>query len=247
LGSQEGEVFLKECKEKLSESGAVVLNSFINMPAVEKVISNLEPSFDNIYYCSNEHNAYLIKDDLNYSSDHPRNQKVFSDKGLLAYDQISENSLLRELYNSPILQNFIARLMDSDKIYPYADPLSPINVNISSDGRQLGWHYDNTPFVTTLMLRPAEKGGDYEYVPWLRSKNEQNYDELGKVLNNESNRVEVLHQDTGAFVLFKGQYTVHRVTPSYGEARLIAILSYGSEPGKTLTKETQRIFYGRTV
>jgi len=246
LDSEEGQVFLESCREKLIEDGAVVLNGFLKPWAVDKVIADVEAKLEDTFYCSNEHNAYLIDDDPAYPEDHPRNRKVYSDKGILASDQISKDNLLRQVYDWEEVRRFIALLMGSEMVYPFADPLASVNVNINDEGRQLGWHYDNAKFVTTMMLRPAEVGGVYEYVPWTRSEENQNFEELGKILDGESDRVKELKQGVGAFVLFKGKYTVHRVTPVEGDPRLVAILSYAPEPGKMLTEETRRLFYGRT-
>lgn len=246
LETDEGQAFLASCKTKLVKDGAVVLDGFMKQHAVEEVISNVEPSMKDAFYCSNEHNVYLIDDDASFSHEHPRNRKVFSDKGIVAYDQIPAENLLHQLYGWKVLRDFIAQLMGSNDIYPYEDPLGSVNININNDGRQLGWHYDNSKFVTTLMLQPASEGGIYEYVPWLRSEEDQNFDGLEKVLEGTSDDVQVLKQDAGAFVLFMGKYTAHRVTPSHGDPRLVAVLSYGPEPGKTLTEETRQLFYGRT-
>jgi len=246
LDTQEGQSFLADCKEKLVKDGAVVLDGFMRPDAVQQVISNVEPSMKDAFYCSNEHNVYLINDDPDFDNEHPRNRKVYSDKGIVAYDQIPAENLLHQVYGWQALKDFIAQLMGSPEIFPYTDPLGSVNININNDGRQLGWHYDNSKFVTTLMLQPASDGGVYEYVPWLRSEEDQNFDGLDKVLKGKSDEVQILKQEAGSFVLFMGKYTAHRVTPSHGDPRLVAVLSYGPEPGKTLTKETRQLFYGRT-
>lgn len=246
LDTPQGQAFLADCKKKLSKDGAVVLEGFMKPDAVKSVIDNVTPNIKDAFYCSNAHNAYLIKDDPQFDADHPRNRKVYSDKGIVAYDEIPQDNLLHQVYGWQELKTFIAKLMDSAEIFPYEDPLGSVNININKDGRQLGWHYDNSKFVTTLMLQPAGEGGVYEYVPWLRSEQDQNYEGLDQVLAGTSDKVEILEQGAGAFVLFMGKYTAHRVTPSHGDPRLVAVLSYGPEPGKTLTEETRKIFYGRT-
>ena len=52
----------------------------------------------------------------------------------------------------------------------------------------------------------------------------------------------------GALVVFRGRTALHRVTPvEGGRPRLLAVLSYDPEPGKTLSEHTRRIFYGRVA
>ena len=56
-----------------------------------------------------------------------------------------------------------------------------------------------------------------------------------------------LDMGVGALVLFRGRYTLHRVTPVEGHSpRLTAVLSYDTAPGVMLTEHNRRLFYGRT-
>ncbi len=150
------------------------------------------------------------------------------------------------LYEWEPFKKFISQVTGVENIYPYIDSLSPININVNEEGQGLNWHYDNCDFSITLMLQPAKKGGTFEYVPWLRSKDNENYDELDKTLKGENKKVQVLNQSAGTLAFFRGRYSVHRVTPTIGkEPRLITVLAYSTEPNKTITKHTRNIFYGR--
>lgn len=96
------------------------------------------------------------------------------------------------------------------------------------------------------MIRPAEAGGIYEYVTGLRGPDDEDFEALGRVLDGAREGLRVLDMEAGALVLFRGRYALHRVTPvASGPPRLLAVLSYDPEPGRTLTGQTRRIFYGR--
>lgn len=245
LSSSQGERLLEECDENLKKYGAVVLEGFLNKDAVDEIVEGLIGEIKNSYFCKTQHNVYLVEDDESLPEDHPRNRKFTSTKGLLAYDQIPNESLLLELYEWPPLREFIARLMNVDALYPYEDPLSPVNINVNMDSQELNWHYDNSDFSITLMLQPAKEGGVYEYVPFIRTEENQNYDKLENIISGKEKGVNKLSQGAGALVIFKGKYTIHRVTPTLGDPRLVAVMSFSPEPGKTITTRTRQIFYGR--
>ena len=240
---------LRAGRARLAEDGALALPGFVTAAAVAALVREAEALLPQAYYCAQDHNPYLIADDPDLAPDHPRNRAQRSDKGCLADDLIPEDAGLRALYHWPALRAFIAALLGVPALHPYADPLGSLNINVFAAGQQLGWHFDNADFVTTLMIRAAEAGGTYEYVPGLRGPEDDAYEALGRVLDGAGGAGEaprVLDMEAGALVLFRGRTALHRVTPvEAGPPRLLAALSYDPEPGKTLTEHTRKIFYGR--
>ncbi len=235
-------------REAMDRHGAYVLEGFLRPVAVETMLRELRPLFARSYYCRQDHNPYLAPQDPAFDAQPPRNRPQRSDKGCLADDQIPADALLRRLYDSADLRRFIAAVIGVPRLYPYADPLGSLNVNVFDPGQQLGWHFDNADFAVTLMLQSAESGGVYEYVPGIRSQDSENYGEVAKVLGGGRDGVRQLAMGPGALVLFRGRTALHRVTPVEGDRpRIIAVLSYDPEAGKRLTAHTQRLFYGRAA
>ncbi len=235
-------------RKRLGEDGALVLPGFVSPGAAAVLVREAEALLPEAYYCARDHNPYLVADDPCLPAAHPRNRAQVSDKGCIADDRIAADSALRALYDWPPLRAFIAAVLGVDTLYPYADPLGSLNINVFAPGQQLGWHFDNADFATTLMLRPAAAGGLYEYAPGLRTAEDANYDAVARVLDGAREAVRALDMDPGALVLFRGHYALHRVTPVEGtRPRLLAVLSYDPEPGKMLTEHTRRIFYGRVA
>ncbi len=233
---------------RLGEDGALALPGFATPDAAAAMAREAEALLPGAYYCTQDHNPYLVADDPDLPAAHPRNRAQVSDKGCIADDRIAADSALRALYDWPPLRAFIAAVLGVDTLYPYADPLGSLNINVFAPGQQLGWHFDNADFVTTLMLRPAEAGGRYEYAPSLRRPEDETYDAVARVLDGAREGVRALDMEAGALVVFRGRYALHRVTPVEGEApRLLAVLSYDPEPGKMLTEHTRKIFYGRVA
>ena len=244
---------IRDGQARLGGDGALALPGFVTATAVAAMEAEAEALLPRAYYCAQDHNPYLIADDPELPPDHPRNRAQVSDKGCLADDLIPRGSALRALYDWPALRAFIAALLGLPALYPYADPLGSLNINVFAAGQQLGWHFDNADFVTTLMIRPAEAGGIYEYLPGLRGPGEDDFEALGRALDGAGldgagERPRVLDMAAGALVLFRGRTALHRVTPVEGtRPRLLAALSYDPEPGRTLTEHTRKIFYGRVA
>ena len=68
------------------------------------------------------------------------------------------------------------------------------------------------------------------------------------VIDGAREGVRALDMAAGALVVFRGRTALHRVTPVEGAPpRLLAVLSYDREPGKTLAEHTRQIFYGRVA
>ncbi len=233
---------------RLGGDGALALPGFVTRAAAAAMAREAEALLPVAYYCAQDHNPYLIADDPALPAAHPRNRAQVSDKGCIADDRIAADSALRALYDWPPLRAFIAAVLGVETLYPYADPLGSLNINVFAPGQQLGWHFDNAEFVTTLMIRPAEAGGLYEYAPGLRRPEDETYDAVARVLDGARDGVRALDMEAGALVVFRGRYALHRVTPVEGaHPRLLAVLSYDPEPGKMLTEHTRALFYGRVA
>ncbi len=241
-------VLLRAGRARLAKEGALTLPGFVTSGAVAALVREAEALLPQAYYCTRDHNPYLIADDPALPPAHPRNRAQVSDKGCIADDRIAADSALCALYDWPPLRAFIAAVLGVETLYPYADPLGSLNINVFAPGQQLGWHFDNADFVTTLMLRPAEAGGLYEYAPGLRKPEDETYDAVARVLDGARQGVRVLDMEAGALAVFRGRYALHRVTPVEGETpRLLAVLSYDPKPGKMLTEHTRALFYGRVA
>lgn len=248
LAGQEARALLTKGREALAARGSLVLPEFLKPEAVEAILAEHAPRFDEAYYCRKDHNVYLAPQDSALPDDHPGNRLQVSDLGCLAWDQIGDDSLLGRLYDWPDLWAFLAALLGYPRLYPYDDPLGSVNLNLFQPGQQLGWHYDNADFAVTLMLQPAADGGVYEYLPGFRDRPDKDGVALGAVLEGVRDNILELTQGAGALVVFRGRRSLHRVTPvAAGRPRIVVVFSYDTEPGRRLTAHTQELFYGRSA
>ena len=98
-----------------------------------------------------------------------------------------------------------------------------------------------------MLLQAPDGGGNFEYVSNLRNaeKDEMNFAGVEAVLNGET---EINRLDTrpGTLILFRGQNSIHRVTPTEGSnERILVVLAYNSKPGISLSESARMTFFGR--
>lgn len=237
---------IDRCRRDLRARGAYVLEGFLHQGAVGTIIDELGGVLENAFYKPKTHNPYLAPADESFPPSHPRNREQLTNSATLAYDFIGNEGLLERIYRWPPLRAFIAKTLGYDELYPYEDELAAVNALVYPPGTQTGWHFDNAHFVVTLMLRQGQGGGVYEYAPFIRAPDEDNFPAIEAVLDGDAGPVHTLEQRAGDLVVFQGRYTLHRVTEVQGSSdRLIAVLSYDVRPGTTLTPHTRTTFYGR--
>ncbi len=236
---------LDRCRGGLEATGACVLDDFVMSERLPEIVAEIKPHIGEAFFATKHHNAYLNPDDPDLPDDHPRNRTQTTDSATLGYSFIPKDSLLNGIYSWDRFVAFVADVLGHDRLYPYADPLAPVNVLVYEKGCQTGWHFDNAAFTVTLLLQESE-GGTFEYAPFVRSNEDEAYDTVAEVLEERSDRVQELRQRPGSLVIFTGSRTLHRVTPvTAPRARLVSVFSYSREVGTELDPHTRMTFYGR--
>ncbi len=234
------------CKAVLDQTGALVLDGFFRAESIEQIVAESLARETDVFYAGSTHNVYLTAPDPTLADDHPFNRQVASSKGLIADDQIPTDSPLREVYDSAEFRSFLCGVLGIDEIHAYDDSLSSINVHFADQGRELGWHFDNSAFAVTMLLQKPEGGGVFEYVPGVRDADEMGFDKVAATLDGTTD-TSLLEFDPGALVLFRGRDALHRVTPTEGDTtRLLTVFAYNDQPGVKLSDSALKTFFGRT-
>lgn len=240
--------YVSACREALAASGALVLPDFFTAEAIAEIVAQSAPHEADAYYANSTHNVYLTPPDPDRSPDHPFNRQIVSTKGLIADDQIPQDSPLREVYNDPTFRAFLCGVLGIDAVYAYADGLSSINVHFAAEGMELGWHFDNSSFAVTMLLQAPEGGGSFDYVPGVRdaARGDRAHERVGRILDGEEPH-HTLSFSPGDLVLFRGRDALHRVTPTVGAVtRLLVVFAFNDAPGVALSDSALMTFYGRT-
>lgn len=239
--------FQKECKHTLDKDGALILKGFMLDDALEQVRKEGLEHQHKAYYCKQDHNVYLIDPDPDYEEHHPRNRSIKSSKGCITDDQIPDGSPLHILYDAPVFRDFLCEVLDEEGLHDYADSLSSINLHYAAEGQELGWHFDNSSFATTLLIQKPTGGGVFEYVENVRDadKRQMNFEDVGKILDGKT-AVKTMNMPEGTLALFRGRNAIHRVTPTTGDrTRMLVVLAYNSKPNVAISKSASMTFYGR--
>ena len=239
--------FARSCRERLDRDGVLVLPDFLTADALEEIHAEAVAGRKDAYFCAQNHSVYLTPPDPAYPEDHPANRQVVSSKGCICDDQVGAESPLRQFYDAPAFRDFVRAVTGQAGLYPYADPLSSINIHYAERGQELGWHFDNSSFAITLLIQKPEAGGRFEYLKDLRDADagEMNFDGVGALLDGAV-VPEVLTMEPGTLVLFRGRNSVHRVSPNESDVtRMLAVLAYNAEPGVALSESARQTFYGR--
>lgn len=241
--------YISSCRATLHAEGALVLPQFFTPEAIAEIVAASAPRESEAFYAGSTHNVYLTPSNPELPDDHPFNRQVVSSKGLIADDQIPADSPLRSVYDSAEFRAFLCGVLGIEQVHPYADDLSSINVHFASEGKELGWHFDNSSFAVTMLLQAPEGGSHFEYVPAARDADagDMAYDRVGSVLDGNE-PVETLQFEPGDLVLFRGRNAMHRVTPTKGDiTRLLVVFAFNDEPGVALSDSALMTFYGRTA
>ncbi len=238
--------YRKNCKARLDLKGALVMENFLTEKSLDYLQSESRELYRFAYFCHQNHNAYLLEPEPDLSDEHIRNLAQISDKGCVTHDQIPLNSPLRTLYEWSIFQSFLEALL-SNKIFPYKDNLSSININYFEQGQQLGWHFDNASFAVTLMVQAPDQGGEFQYLEHLRNleESDQGFSKTEDVVKGRL-QCKKLNMGDGTLVLFKGRNSLHRVSPvKSNKSRILVTLNYNTEPGIMLSELARMTFFGR--
>ena len=112
----------------------------------------------------------------------------------------------------------------------------------------LPWHFDSCEFTLSLMIQKPEKGGIFEYCPNIREPGNENFEEVKKVIDGDRTKVRQLKLEPGDLQIFKGRFTLHRVTKVEGNrSRYLAIPAYVLDPWRVNTPEHSRTIYGKVL
>jgi alkylated DNA repair dioxygenase AlkB len=247
LHGQRGQALVARCRAQLAEEGACYLPGFITPAAVAAMVDLAGELADKAWHSDQTHTVYFEPVDESVPADHPRARTVRSAKHGIAYDHIPADAPLRRLYRSDDLTGFIAAVLAKPVLHRGADPLDALQITTFRLGDELGWHFDRSEFSVTVMYQQAESGGDFVYVPGLRSDDDPNYGGVQRVLDGDLTGRKVLPSAPGTLAFFHGHNALHRVSPIDGPTpRINSVLTYGEVPDMRLNDLTSQLFYGRT-
>jgi len=231
----------------LARDGCAVIRSFLTPRAIALLTRETDGVAARGHRSFNRTNVYFTADDPGLPDDDPRRRFFERSNTFIAADNFAPGGPLRCIHDAPGFDRFIQDCLQEERFFRYADPLADVIVNMAEEGNGFPWHFDTNNFTVTLAIQNAEEGGDFEYAPGIRARDE-NFAEVARVLDGTSDRVRTLRLNPGDLQLFRGRYSLHRVAPLRGPVRrYVAIFSYVEEPGMVGAPERTRQLYGRVL
>ena len=228
LDSPGGQAFVRDCQRDLAERALCALPDFIRpqwLPCMRDEAAVLIPFG---HYRQEEYGPYYDGCDDDFPPDHPRYTRVVNSYRVVLTDRIPEDSHLSRLYRWQPLTEFVRQVYSVPTMYRSSCPALSLVYKIAAEGDTDGWHYDDSDGVISLLLQKPDEGGLFEYAPYIRSEEEENYDAVARLFADPETYGVRQTIEPGTFVLFNGKLSMHRVTPvsKTRRPRIIALLSY---------------------
>jgi hypothetical protein len=236
-------------RRDLGESGCSVLRDFVPAQRLAALRAECASVAGQAYYGEQIVNVYNTAPGPSLPAGHPARRTTVRGNAFVARDDIPADFIIHRLYTWERFQRFLADCFGLPALYPLADPLSGLTVNVVLPGQEHPWHFDTNEFAVSMVTQEPARGGEFQYCPHIRSARAENLEDVGAVLRGAGDGlVRRLSLRPGDLQLFHGRYSLHRVTQVRGTgARHSAIFAYSGRPGVVGTAERTRQLFGRVT
>ncbi|UZJ31686.1 HalD/BesD family halogenase [Streptomyces endophytica] len=243
----EARAVVSRARQELDTLGCTVLPDFLHPARRALLRTECAEIAPRAHFDVESVNVYNIAVDQDLPPGHPGRTVFERGNAFVARDRIPADALISRLYAHPAFQRFVARCFRLPRLYELADPYSALVLNVVEPGKEHPWHFDTNEFTVSMLTQQAGAGGDFEYCPNIRSAQDERFDDVRDVLAGRGERlVHRLPLRTGDLQLFKGRYSLHRVSPVRGAtARHSAIFAYSERPGVIGSVARTRQLFGR--
>jgi hypothetical protein len=242
------EAIIDEARAAIDSVGCAVLKGFVRAERIADLVAECDRTAQYGHRNFNRTNPYFTQDRPDLPASHPLRRFYDRSNAFVPADHFGADSILRAIYEWPAFAPFIQEALGEQRFHRYADPLADVIVNLAEEGGGFPWHFDTNNYTVTLAIQNAEQGGDFEYSPYLRTPVDENYPGVERVLDGDQSLIRTLRLEPGDLQIFKGRYSLHRVTPLAGtRMRYVAIFSYVEEPGMVAQPERAQQLYGRVL
>jgi len=234
----------------LEQEGCAVVRDLVRPEALELLSAEIVARKPATHYSTQNINPYFHTDpDPAYPDGHPVNTFIERSSGFIPGDAWEPGCAVDTLFRAPELARFLADCLGLPDLHCYADPLAGLTANILDPGQQFSWHFDTNEFAVTVLVDAADEGGLFQYAPNIRSAGDEGFDAIGRVLAGEMDGVRTLDLRPGDLQIFRGRFSLHRVTrvAEGSRPRHAAIFAYTEQPGVIGRVTRTRQLFGRVL
>lgn len=237
---------IAQCREELKNNGYCLLEKFLMADALRIAKQEGEILADVAYKEVRQTNPYQTSDEPTLPSEHPRRHFEERSSGFVSKDKLKDDSLFLKIYQNNIFIPFLSQCFCEELVFRYEDRLAGVILNVTNPGTQLPWHFDQHDLNMLVMISPSNDGGIFEIAPNIRTSNNENYQEVAKVLKGEQDSVKKLTSfNSGDLCIFNGKQSLHRVTRNTGDRiRYTVSFAYTSKRKYRGNPESNQVVYG---
>ncbi len=249
VGGPRWKEVISQVRAELADTGCCVLTEFVRPELQEALRSEGAAVAPRAHYDVETVNVYNIEVDEGLPADHPGRVEFQRGNAFVARDLIPEDLIVHRLYAHPVFRRFVADCFGLAEVHELADPLSGLCLNVVRPGMEHPWHFDTNEFTVSMLTQAPESGGVFEYCPGIRSAEAENFDDVRAVIDGRGEplvrRLTLRPRD---LQLFKGRFSLHRVSPVAGAVeRHTAIFAYSEHPGVIGSVSRTRQLFGRVL
>ena len=241
---------VQQARAGLRADGCALLKNFVTPAAVRWLNDEIVAAKPKTHFSTQVINPYFHTDvDPDFGDDHPVNTFTERSSGFIPGDAWPPVCAMDTLFRAPQVCRLLADCLEIDELHCYDDPLAGLTANILDPGQQFPWHFDTNDFAVTVLVQPADEGGLFEFVPAVRSADDEGFEKVGALLRGGRDGVHTLDLQPGDLQIFRGRYSLHRVTrvaPS-SRPRHAAIFAYTRQPGVIGRVLRTRQLFGRVL
>ncbi|WP_016906865.1 hypothetical protein [Streptomyces xiaopingdaonensis] len=240
---------VEQARHELAESGCTVLRDFVRAELHEELRAECAGLAPRAHFDVETVNVYNIAVDDDLPADHPGRIPFRRGNAFVPRDRIPPETLISVLYGDATFRTFLAECFELPRLHELADPLSALVLNVVEPGMEHPWHFDTNEFTVSMLTQEAPDGGEFEYCPGIRTAQDEHFDDVRDVVEGNGERlVHRLPLRPGDLQLFKGRFSLHRVSPVAGTTpRHSAIFAYSERPGVVGSVARTRQLFGRAL
>jgi hypothetical protein len=225
--SVEGQALVADARQQIDRTGACHLPGFLSAEGLALCLAEAEALAPLAHASNHRLTPYYRSPDPSLPETDPKNMTVTFAVGYVAREDIPARSPFRALFEGDDLLTFLRQVLPSEPLYRYSEPRGSLNVTVMREGDELGWHFDACELVASILCRTGEAGGEFDYVPDVRSPQDANEAGVAAIVGGDDSRALSVRLQPGDLLLFRGRHALHRVRPVKGDvARLIGLMSF---------------------
>jgi len=222
---------LAKGRAALKDNALFRLPGFVRPHAAEVMASELQARIPQSVRYDRPRIAYY-EDGQDWPEDHARSLRHDCSYHQVLNHQIPNGSPLRQLYVWQPLTDFLGQIMGYETFHRSECPHLAMTAKIAGPGDTDGWHFDGNDVVFSILLQAPDAGGQFEYAPYIRSETDENYGAVADAMQDRSDAIRQPPMQPGDLTVFKGDASLHRVTPVEGDRRrIVALFCYDQQPG----------------